>query len=49
MQMITEVCDYVYVMNFGKIIAEGEPAVVVSNPLVQEAYLGKRGEARATS
>lgn len=47
MQMITEVCDYVYVMNFGKIIAEGEPAVVVSNPLVQEAYLGKRGEARA--
>jgi ABC-type branched-subunit amino acid transport system ATPase component len=49
MQMITEVCDYVHVMNFGKVIAEGDPSVVVSNPLVQEAYLGKRGEARATA
>ncbi len=49
MPMITEVCDYVYVMNFGKVIAEGDPSVVVSNPEVQEAYLGKRGEARATA
>ena len=49
MPMITEVCEYVYVMNFGKVIAEGEPSVVVSNPEVQEAYLGKRGEARATA
>jgi len=25
MQMITEVCDYVFVMNFGKVIAQGIP------------------------
>ena len=44
MQMITDVCDHVWVMNFGKLIAEGTPEVVVSDPVVQEAYLGKRGE-----
>jgi len=44
MQMITDVCDHVWVMNFGKLIAEGKPEAVVSDPAVQEAYLGKRGE-----
>lgn len=42
MQMITDVCDYVYCMNFGKLIAEGAPEMVVTDPAVQEAYLGKR-------
>ncbi len=49
MQMITEVCDYVFVMNFGKVIAQGDPTAVVSDPLVQEAYLGKRGSGHATA
>jgi len=44
MQMITDVCDYVFCMNFGKLIAEGAPEIVVTDPVVQEAYLGKKGE-----
>lgn len=42
MQMITDVCDYVFCMNFGKLISEGAPELVVTDPVVQEAYLGKR-------
>jgi len=49
MQMITDVCDHVFVMNFGKVIAEGTAATVVQNREVQEAYLGKRGKEHATA
>jgi branched-chain amino acid transport system ATP-binding protein len=47
MQMITDVCDHVFVMNFGKVIAEGTAETVVQNREVQEAYLGKRGKEHA--
>jgi branched-chain amino acid transport system ATP-binding protein len=40
--MITQVCSHIFVMNFGKLIAEGEPRGVVQLPEVQEAYLGKK-------
>jgi ABC-type branched-subunit amino acid transport system ATPase component len=40
-QMITDVCSHIFVMNFGKLIAEGEPYSVVQLPEVQEAYMGK--------
>jgi len=36
-------------MNFGKVIAQGDPEAVVADPLVQEAYLGKRGSKNATA
>jgi branched-chain amino acid transport system ATP-binding protein len=49
MQMITDVCDHVFVMNFGKVIAEGTASTVVQNREVQEAYLGKRGKEHATA
>ncbi|QPC83948.1 ABC transporter ATP-binding protein [Phototrophicus methaneseepsis] len=41
MSLIHQVCDEVYVLNFGKIIAHGTPAEIRDNPIVVEAYLGK--------
>ncbi|HET6816339.1 MAG TPA: ABC transporter ATP-binding protein [Mycobacteriales bacterium] len=43
--LVTAVCDYVYVLNFGKLLAEGEPEHVRNHPEVVAAYLG--GEAPA--
>jgi branched-chain amino acid transport system ATP-binding protein len=49
MQMISDVCEHVFVMNFGVVIAEGTAASVVRDPEVQEAYLGKRGTGHAAA
>ena len=41
--LVLNVCDYVYVLNFGRLLAEGEPSVIQTHPEVVAAYLG--GEA----
>jgi branched-chain amino acid transport system ATP-binding protein len=41
--LVLAVCDYVYVLNFGRLLAEGEPPVIQTHPEVVAAYLG--GEA----
>lgn len=38
--MVMGVSDRVYVMNFGKLIAEGTPSEVSANPEVIKAYIG---------
>ena len=39
--LVVAVCDYVYCLNFGELLAEGEPEVVRSHPEVVHAYLGE--------
>jgi branched-chain amino acid transport system ATP-binding protein len=40
MGLVLGICDYIYVLDFGWIIAEGTPAEIRTNPDVVTAYLG---------
>ena len=40
MGLVLEVCDYIYVLDFGQIIARGTPADIRANEAVIDAYLG---------
>jgi ABC-type branched-subunit amino acid transport system ATPase component/branched-subunit amino acid ABC-type transport system permease component len=40
MALVMNVCDYIYVLDFGRLIFDGDPASVASSPVVQAAYLG---------
>ena len=41
--LVLRVCDHVYVLNFGRLLAEGKPTVIQTHPEDVAAYLG--GEA----
>jgi branched-chain amino acid transport system ATP-binding protein len=39
--LVVQVCDYVYVLNFGQLLTEGFPDAVQRHPDVVAAYLGE--------
>ncbi|MCH1981212.1 ABC transporter ATP-binding protein [Ruminococcus sp. OA3] len=44
MKFVMNVCERIYVLNYGELLAEGDPTAVRNNPMVIEAYLGKEDD-----
>jgi branched-chain amino acid transport system ATP-binding protein len=43
MSLVLEICDQILVIDFGRLIAQGNPAEIRTNQRVIDAYLGREG------
>jgi branched-chain amino acid transport system ATP-binding protein len=43
-RVVAEIVERVIVLDWGKVVAEGTPAQIAADPVVQEVYLGTRAE-----
>jgi len=48
MGLVMNICNHIYVMNYGEKLAEGSPKQIQSDPAVIKAYLGKEADYGAT-
>ena len=49
MDLVMSVCDTIFVLDFGKLIAAGPPAQVQADPAVTAAYLGAEEDGKAAA
>ena len=47
--LVLDVCDYVYVLNFGRVLAAGTPDEILAHPDVIGAYLGEAADVAVTA
>jgi sulfate-transporting ATPase len=47
--LVLNVCDHVYVLDFGEVIAEGPPDAIRADRAVAEAYLGTMHESEVAT